>query len=177
LNSKTSTTIAKTYSSTAEVVSSDVKTSNSMKLPLDIGAGISYLYGSKWVATIDVKQCNWKDAKIDFNEKKLTTNTSFRGGLEYSPKEDKQTFRQTTKYRIGYRYESGYLKLYDNQIHEQAISFGVGIPILKNKSFANFSVELGTRGTTAAHLVKEDFVRLNCSFNLWDRWFTKSKFE
>jgi hypothetical protein len=177
LNSKTSTTITKTYSTTSDVVSSDAKTSNSMKLPLDIGLGISYLYGAKWVATIDVKQSNWKDAKIDFNAKKLTTNTSFRGGLEFSPKEDKRTFRQTTKYRIGYRYETGYLKLYDNQIHEQAISFGVGIPIRKDRSFANFSVELGTRGTTAAHLVKEDFVRLNCSFNLWDKWFIKRQFE
>jgi len=177
LNSSTSTTITKTYSSTSEVISSDVKTSNSMKLPLDIGFGVSYLYGSKWVATIDLKQCNWKNATIDFNSDKLTTNNSFRGGLEFSPKEDKRTFRQTAKYRLGYRYETGYLKLYNNQIHEQAISFGVGIPIRKDKSFANFSVELGTRGTTAAHLVKEDFVKLSCSFNLWDRWFINRQFE
>ena len=177
LNSKTSTTITRTYGSTSEIISSDVKSSNSMKLPLDIGIGISYLYGSKWVATFDAKQSNWKDARIDYNPSKLTINKSFRGGLEFSPKEDTRTLRQTTKYRMGYRYETGYLKIYNNQIHEQAISFGVGIPIRKDRSFANFSVELGTRGTTAAHLVKEDFIKLNCSFNLWDRWFTKRKFE
>lgn len=177
LNAETSTTITKAYSSTSEVISSDVKTSNSMKLPLDIGAGISYIYGSKWVATFDVKQCNWKDATIDYNPNKLTTNNSYRVGLEFSPKEDKRSFRQTTKYRMGYRYETGYLKLYNNQIHEQAITFGVGIPIRKDRSFANFSVELGTRGTTAAHLVQENFVKLNCSFNLWDKWFIKRQFE
>ena len=177
LNAETSTTITKTYGSTSEVISSDVKTSNSMKLPLDIGAGISYIYGSKWVATVDVKQCNWKNATIDYNPNKLTTNNSYRAGLEFSPKEDKRYFRQTTKYRLGYRYESGYLRLYNNQIHEQAITFGVGIPIRKDRSFANFSVELGTRGTTAAHLVKEDYIKLNCSFNLWDKWFIKRKFE
>ena len=177
LNTKTATTITRTYSSTSEVVSSDVQTSGSMKLPLDIGAGISFLYGSKWVATIDVKQCNWKDATIDFNPNKLTTNNSFRGGLEFSPKEDKRFFRQTTKYRLGYRYETGYLKLYNNQIHEQALSFGIGIPIRKDKNFANFSVELGTRGTKVAHLVKENFVKLNCSFNLWDKWFIKRQIE
>jgi len=177
LNTETSTTITKTYSSTSEVISSDVKTTNSMKLPLDIGAGISYLYGSKWVATFDVKQCNWKDATIDYNPNKLTTNNSYRAGLEFSPKDDKRSFRQTTKYRMGYRYESGYLKLYNNQIHEQAITFGFGIPIRKDRSYANFSVELGTRGTKAAHLVKEDYIKLNCSFNLWDKWFVKRQIQ
>ncbi len=177
LNSEASTTITKTYSSTSDVISSDVKTSNSMQLPLDIGAGISYLYGSKWVATFDVKQCNWKDATIDYSPNKLTTNNSFRGGLEFSPKEDKRSFRQTTKYRMGYRYESGYLKLYNNQIHEQAFTFGVGIPIRKDRSFANFSVELGTRGTKVAHLVQENFIKLNCSFNLWDNWFVKRQIQ
>jgi hypothetical protein len=177
LNSEASTTITKTYSSTSDLISSDLKTSNSMQLPLDIGAGISFLYGPKWVATFDVKQCNWKDATIDYNPNKLTTNNSFRGGLEFSPKEDKRSFRQTTKYRIGYRYESGYLKLYNNQIHEQAFTFGVGIPIRKDRSYANFSVELGTRGTKVAHLVQENFIKLNCSFNLWDNWFVKRQIQ
>lgn len=177
LNSTTSTTITKSYSSTSQVISSDVMTSNSMKLPLDIGVGISYLYGSKWVATIDLKQCDWKDATINYNPNKLSTNNSFRGGLEFSPKDDKRSFRQTVKYRMGYRYETGYLKLYNNQIHEQALSFGVGIPIRKDRSYANFSVELGTRGTKAAHLVQENFVKLNCSFNLWDKWFIKRQIE
>ena len=177
LNANTSTTITKTYSSSTTTVSSDVKTLSSMKLPLDIGTGISFLYGSKWVATIDVKQCNWKNATLDFNAKRLTTNNSFRGGVEFTPNEDKLSFRQKTKYRMGYRYESGYLKLYNNQIHEQAVSLGIGLPIRKDRSYANFSLELGTRGTKASHLVKENFIKLNCSFNLWDRWFFNRQFD
>ena len=177
LNGETSTTITKSYSSTSDVISSDVLSSKSMKLPLDIGVGISYNYSDKWITTFDVKKCNWKDATLDFNPNKLATNNSFRGGIEFSPKEDKRSFKQTTKYRLGYRYESGYLKLYDNQIHEQAVSFGVGIPIRKDRSYANFSIELGTRGTKAAHLVKENYLKLNCSFNLWDRWFSKRQID
>lgn len=177
LTGKTSTTITKTYNSASETISSDVKSTKSMKLPVDIGFGISYMYTNKWVATFDIKQCNWKDATINFNTNKLSTNTSFRSGIEYSPKYDKQILRQSTKYRIGYRYETGYLKLYNNQIHEQAVSLGIGLPIRKDRSYANFSVELGTRGTKAAHLVKENYVQFNCSFNLWDRWFFKRQFE
>jgi hypothetical protein len=78
---------------------------------------------------------------------------------------------------MGYRYESGYLKLYNNQIHEQAFSFGLGVPIRKDRSYANFSLEFGTRGTKTAHLIKENFVKFNCSFNLWDRWFIKRQID
>lgn len=177
LNGETSTIITKTYSSTSNVISSDVLSSGKMKLPLDIGFGISYNYKNKWLATFDAKKCDWKDATLDFNPKKLSINNSFRGGIEFSPKEDKTSFRQTTKYRMGYRYESGYLSLYNHQIHEQAISFGVGLPIRKDRSYANFSIELGTRGTTAARLVKEDYIKFNCSFNLWDRWFIKRQID
>lgn len=177
LNGETSTTITKTYSSTSEVISSDVLSSGSMKLPLDLGVGISLNFKNKLITTVDLKKCNWKDATLDFNPNKLTTNNSFRGGIEYSPKYDRQSLRQTMKYRMGYRYESGYLKLYNNQIHEQAFSIGLGIPIRKDRSYANFSLELGTRGTKAAHLIQENFVKFNCSFNLWERWFIKRQID
>lgn len=177
INAITSTTITKTYGSSSETVANNEKSSNSMKLPLDIGVGISYLYGSKWIATFDMEQSDWKNAKINYNSTNLTTNNSFRGGIEFSPKEDNRFFRQTTKYRMGYRYETGYLKLYNYQIHEQAVTLGVGVPMRKDRSYANFSVELGTRGTQSAHLVQEKYIKLNCSFNLWDRWFVKRQFE
>ncbi len=148
-----------------------------MKLPLDIGAGLSYLYGTKWVATFDYKRCDWAEATLNINTNKLSVNNSYRGGVEFAPKNRTNNFRQTARYRLGYRYDTGYLKMFNNQIHEQAFSFGIGLPIRKDRSYANFSVELGKRGTKASNLVEEKFVKLNCSFNLWDKWFTKPKID
>lgn len=177
LNSETSTTITKSYSTSSEVMTSDSKTSNSMKLPIDLGTGISFIYGPKWTATFDYKRSDWENASLNISSRKLSTNNSYRGGLEFAPKNDAKMFRQATRYRLGYRYESGYLKMYDHQIHEQAVSFGVGLPIRKDRSYANFSVDLGMRGTKAAYLVQEKFIKLNCSFNLSDKWFVKRKFD
>ena len=177
LNSETSTDITKTYSSSSEVMTSDSETSNSMKLPADLGVGLSYLHGEKWVATFDYKRSDWENASINTSSRKLSTNNSYRGGLEFAPKSDSKIFRQVTRYRIGYRYETGYLKLYDNQIHEQALSFGIGMPIRKERSYANFSIDLGQRGTKSSYLVQEKFIKLNCSFNFTDKWFVKRKFD
>ena len=177
LNSETSTTITKGYGSSSEEMSSDVITSRSMKLPLDIGGGISLLYGYKWVATFDYKRSNWKEATLEINPRNLGTNTSYRTGLEFAPKNDPRVFRQVARFRLGYRYETGYLKLYNNQIHEQALTFGVGVPIRKGRNYANFSFEAGSRGTLKAHLVQEKFVKLTCSFNLWENWFVKRQID
>lgn len=177
LNSETSTTITKAYNSSSEVMSSDVKTSNSMKLPLDIGGGISFLYGSKWVTSFDYKYSNWEDATLDISSRNLGKNNSYRAGFEFAPNNDSGIFRQVTRYRLGYRYETGYLKLYNNQIHEQALTFGVGLPLRKGRNYANFSFEVGSRGTLKTNLVQEKFVKLTCSFNLWENWFIKRQYD
>lgn len=177
LNSETSTTITKAYNSSSDVVSSDVKTSNSMTLPIDIGGGISVLYGPKWIATVDYKYSNWEDATLKVRSGNLSINNSYRAGIEFSPKNDPGIFRQVAKYRLGYRYETGYLKLYNNQINEQALTFGLGYPIRKGRNYANFSFEVGSRGTLKANLVQEKFMKLTCSFNLWENWFIQRQYD
>jgi len=177
LKSTVSTTITKTYGTSTDVFANDSKSYNSMKLPLDLGTGFSLLYGSKWVATLDYKRSDWKDASLNISSQRLSTNNSFRGGVEFSPKNASNKLKQAARYRLGYRYESGYIKVYSQQIHEQGITFGVGLPIRKENSYANFTVDLGTRGTKEANLVRERYIKLTASFNLWDRWFVKRQFN
>lgn len=177
LNSNRSTTITKSYGATTDVITSDSKSYGSMKLPLDLGTGVSFLYGPKWVGTFDFRRSDWTDASLNISSRKLSTNNSFRGGIEFAPKADPRLLKQTARYRLGYRYESGYIKMYNREIHEQGITFGIGVPIRKEKSFANFTVDLGTRGTTEVNLVKEKYIKLTASFNLWDRWFVKRQYD
>ena len=148
-----------------------------MKLPLDIGGGISFLYNSKWVATFDYKRSNWKEATLEINPRNLGINNSYRAGFEFAPKNNPGIFRQVARYRLGYRYETGYLKLYNNQIHEQAFTFGMGLPLNKDRNYANFSFDIGMRGTLRSNLVQEKFIKLTCSFNLWENWFVKRQFN
>lgn len=176
LNSENSTTITKAYNSSAEVMSTDVITTNSMKLPLELGGGIA-LSSSQWVATFDYKHANWKEATLQVNSRTMATNNSYRTGLEFEPKNDGVNFKQVARFRIGYRYDTGYLKLYNNQIDEQAITLGVGLPFRKSRNYANFSFEIGERGTLKANLLQEKFVKLTCNFNLWENWFVKRQID
>jgi len=60
------------------------------------------------------------------------------------------------------------------------MSFGVGLPVGTPRnpfSNANIGLEFGKRGTTDANLVKENFVNINISLSLNDRWFQKRKYD
>ena len=80
-------------------------------------------------------------------------------------------------YRAGMRFENTGLKINNESIKEFGISFGVGIPVGRAFSNANFGFEVGKRGTTNQNLIQENFVIFQLSLSLNDRWFEKRKFN
>ncbi|MEM9679775.1 MAG: hypothetical protein AAF901_05580 [Bacteroidota bacterium] len=81
-------------------------------------------------------------------------------------------------YRAGFRYEGTGLNINNESINEFGISFGVGLPIGGLfPSNINVGFEYGQRGTTNQNLIKEDFISLNFSLSLNDRWFKKRKYN
>lgn len=80
-------------------------------------------------------------------------------------------------YRAGMRFENTGLEINDESINEFGISFGVGLPIGRVFSNANLGFEFGKRGTTKQNLIQENFVNIQISLSLNDRWFQKRKFN
>lgn len=177
LNSNVSATLTKTYDTASEVIYNNVKTSGNSRLPMDIGAGIAYTFGSAFTTTFDFKHCNWEKALLPLNAHDFVANNSYRAGMEFILKDNPGNYRQVVKYRLGYRYETGYLKLYNNYIHERALTFGIGFPLRKSRNYSNISVEMAKSGTLKANLVQEKYIKLICSFNLWENMFVKRKFD
>ncbi|OUR94507.1 hypothetical protein A9Q87_02400 [Flavobacteriales bacterium 34_180_T64] len=80
-------------------------------------------------------------------------------------------------YRAGVHFENTGLKINDETINEFGISFGVGLPVGGIFSNANLGFEIGKRGTTSQNLIQENFVNLQISLSLNDRWFQKIKYN
>ena len=80
-------------------------------------------------------------------------------------------------YRAGVRFENTGLEINDETINEFGISFGLGLPVGNVFSNANIGFEIGKRGTTRANLVQENFMNLQLSLSLNDRWFQKRKYN
>ncbi|GGZ83638.1 hypothetical protein [Algibacter mikhailovii] len=84
-----------------------------------------------------------------------------------------------TVYRAGMRLEKTGLVINDESIKEFGITFGIGLPIGDTRllSNANIGLELGQRGTTKSNLIEENFINVQLSLSLNDRWFQKRKFQ
>ncbi|MEO6347735.1 MAG: hypothetical protein ABIO60_07475, partial [Aquaticitalea sp.] len=80
-------------------------------------------------------------------------------------------------YRGGLHFENTGLEINNETIKEFGMSFGLGLPIGGLFSNGNIGIEFGKRGTTNQNLIQENFVNLQFSLSLNQRWFEKTKFD
>lgn len=89
------------------------------------------------------------------------------------------SFLNRVVYRAGIRFEKTGLNINNQSIEEFGISFGLGLPVgdARLLSNANLGFEVGRKGTTQSELIQENFVTLQLSLSLNDRWFQKRKYD
>lgn len=151
------------------------------KLPskLAIGAGIGQ--PKKWFTGVDVTMLSTSDLiNRTFNPENVRFENSTQvalGGF-YIPKFNSLTnYWQRVVYRAGFRYENTGLIVDNEKINEFGISFGAGLPVGRIFSNVNLGVEYGSRGTTSANLVQENFFNINIGLSFNDKWFQRRKID
>ena len=177
LNTESELTIStSTSSSSSELIRESTDIDN-MELPLKLGLGMALTFNDKTTVTFDYNRSDWRDANVNLSSKKLNINESYHFGVELAPQYDPAKMRQVTKYQAGAMYQTGYINIYGIPIDSYGITLGCSVPIRRDKSFINISVEAGQQGSLQKMLVRESYLKLNCSFNLWERWFVKRSYD
>lgn len=148
-------------------------------LPTKANLGVSLKKENKWLVGIEGGMQQWSNFRNFGNIDSTLTNSAYISmGFELTPDYRAITkFWQSTRYRGGFRYSTGNLKIGDNQLPEWAASFGLGLPIRKVNSRINIGLEVGQRGTLNNNLIRETFVAATFGFTLNDRWFIKPKYD
>ncbi|MCC5917492.1 MAG: hypothetical protein JJU02_09225 [Cryomorphaceae bacterium] len=94
-------------------------------------------------------------------------------------------FWNRTEYRLGFFHDEGIISINNTQISAFGTSFGIAVP-LKNRAMGpnevrnnmiNFTVAVGSRGTTDNNLVRENFTQFLIGITLSDKWFDKYKYR
>ena len=148
-------------------------------LPSTLGLGLSYNKLNKLEINADYYYAAWgKSSFYGAKDELITDQSRLSAGIEYIPDAFSiRSYLSRIKYRAGIHHENSYLKLNDQQIKEIGISFGVGIPVPKSKSTANFAFEFGKKGTTDNDLVRNNYAKISLYLALYDYWFIKRKFD
>jgi len=153
-----------------------------VNLPLMQSVGLGIKKGESLTFLLDAGYQQWSQFEFLGNNQGLKDQFRFSGGMQFQPNRlavGTASFFKRTYYRVGGRYNTGYLFLKGNQISEYAVSAGLGLPVGRYKwaTYINVSAEYGVGGTTNNQLVKETFLRFVVGFTFNDRWFIKPKYD
>ncbi|RLD64083.1 MAG: hypothetical protein DRJ01_01885 [Bacteroidetes bacterium] len=151
---------------------------DSFTIPTNLGFGFSFSKNQKFIISADYTTQNWSSTKFLGRTDSLTNSNSFKFGLEYTPKWNSINHAyKRFHYRFGGHYTNTYLNIYNEQLKDYGISFGLGIPLRKTNTLINLSFELGQRGTIDNNLIKENYGIIRLNLSLSDIWFIKRKFD
>jgi hypothetical protein len=154
-------------------------TSGKIILPTKYSAGVQLYSTNKWVAGIDYSGANWSQYRYVGSTDSLAASThKISVGAEYTPDINAmRKYFQRVTYRLGAYYGTDPVMLRGTQLDYYALTAGISWPFKKNVARIHTSFEIGSLGTTANGLLRENFVRFGLGLSFNDKWFIKRKYE
>jgi hypothetical protein len=153
---------------------------NKVHYPQKIQLGISWEKDLKLAITSDFFVQNWQNyqSTASNTNQRLAQSWGVGLGMQYIPEfyAVKNIFWRRNFYRAGFTYQQTPIIANNGQnVNDIAFNFGVGIPIVVQKSFSivNLGFALGRRGSINNELVRENYFRINLGVTINDRWFEK----
>jgi hypothetical protein len=156
----------------------DLSLPSRVSLGAGIGAPNKWFVGSEFTYQNTSKFANPIFDNSNTNAKFVNASTIAIGGF-YIPSYDSfSKYWKRVVYRGGLHFENTGLEIKNETINEFGMSFGLGLPLGGLYfSNANIGLEIGRRGTTNQNLIQENFINLQFSLSLNDRWFQKKKYD
>ncbi|WP_299553831.1 hypothetical protein [Seonamhaeicola sp.] len=157
------------------LLETDLILPSKMAFGLGIGKPTSWFVGAEYTMlnTSDFSNDLYSSAGVRYED----ASTISVGGFYIPDYRSLTSYLKRTVYRAGVRYEKTGLNINSESINEFGISFGVGLPLSGPISSANIGFEVGKRGTTNNNLIQENFINLQLSLSLGDRWFQRRKYN
>ncbi len=168
-------TVQQTYgsSSTAYTVYTDQLRVDPLDIPVSYGAGVSFTYRGKYLATADYEEENWGSGN---NKAQYKNRQIYSFGVERLPHNSLNYFERCS-YRAGVRYDTGYLNVNRYNVSDMRFTLGAGFPIQKSRSTLNVSLEAGQIGKVGSGLIRERYAKISIAFSFHDYWFLERKID
>ncbi|MFD1256987.1 hypothetical protein ACFQ3S_09285 [Mucilaginibacter terrae] len=164
-----------------DTLSNQILSNGKIKLPLIHHFGVSFQKDGKFLIGADYSLGNWSALTIGGVNEGLQNSQSLNIGGQYTPNNNSlRSYLALIDYRLGVRLEKTNIRVSNTDIKQQAISFGLGLPLPRNGGAfykVNLAGEYGQRGTLSNSLIRENFFTIHIGFTLNDTWFNKYKFD
>jgi len=163
-------------SSTYEILKETSK--GSIIYPNNLGFGISMGIQNILTATADYYMQDWSKSLIMGKSDSLVNSSSVHLGIEYTPSPNSiRSYLGRINYRFGGYFTNSYISIRSEQITDNGMTFGLGLPLRNTKTTFNIGFILGQRGTLKNDLLKEKYGIMHFGVTLHDIWFLKRKYD
>ncbi len=141
------------------------------------GAGLTFLPRKNIMISTEYTYNNWKN--LQFNNAavhNIQSSGSYALGMEWQPSSDPyDKFLKQFAYRLGASYKPLYmLDANGNEIIEQTITVGFGIPIKNLNSRIQLGLAYGKRGSLDKNGISENLFRIHASIAAGEKWFIRT---
>lgn len=161
-----------------DTIKADSFSKGTYKLPFIYSAGFIIGDGLHWSAGLDYTATQWSQYTNYGIPDSLQNSMRIGIGGEYTPDPlSVYKYFQRVTYRLGFYYGTDEVKLRNTNLNYYAVTVGASLPFKRSQDRINAAMEIGSRGTTANGLVRENFVKFSLGISLNDRWFVKRKYE
>jgi hypothetical protein len=144
-------------------------------LPNTFAGGIALKQNSKTTFAFDYTYEDWSSLKIRESSWQLTSSHRYSAGIEFSRQQFIANQRVERRYfQLGAFLNNSYLQVRNQPIREFGFTAGMGGFINSNLLYT-IGIEAGSRGTTQAKLIKENYVQLTVGFSFRDFLFSKGR--
>jgi len=170
-----------TINSEQDTITNNVTKIDFMDLPEEISVGFSVSKRDQWLIGFDYVRSDWRSTKMQATPGVAFSpalSQKFKVGFELTPNRyDVRYFMNRITYRAGIYYDQSYISIGGHQITAEGITLGCGIPVFRYYNAIALGLDFGRRGTLEDNLVRENYFKINVSFNLHDIWFIKTLYQ
>jgi hypothetical protein len=162
-----------------DTIAFSAQNSAKIYIPGTLSLGISFGKKNKFTTAIDYIATKWSSSKIPGSSGYAADTRDLRIGAEFIPNRfANYSYLSRVEYRIGGHIGDNYLIINGEQIKEYGASIGIGLPLPKTLSKANFYMDFTRKsGSLSNSLHNEDYISVGVSLNLYDFWFVKRKYD
>lgn len=152
-----------------------------LKIPTRATLGLGFGEDKKWFLGAEYSFQDLNTFSNDFvdvgNIRYQDASSMALGGYFVPDYSSFANFLKRVTYRAGVRMVNTGMVLNNKEINDFGITFGLGLPLGGSFSNLNLGFELGSRGTTTADLIRENYLKVNIGLSLNDRWFRKRQID
>lgn len=156
----------------------EVEGQSKLTMPQGFGVGFALQKNNKWCLGVDFDWMQWSRFAHDEVNDSLNDSWRVTAGFEYIPTHTSISnyFKRIT-YRVGGFYEHSYVSVRGHDLDKMGISVGASLPLPRTLSKVNLALEVGRYGTKLDGLIQENYLKLDVSVSVFERWFIKRKYK